>query len=161
MQSSIIDTVKAISRRTEDYRFSTRLRVRFAETDTQGVAHHASFLVYMEAARVAYFRALGWDFAQVRRESGLDIVIAQAGCRYLSPAAFDDELEIGVRASEVKRASFQFDYLVRQVTTRRAVALGRTLQVMVDGQSRRPCALQPELRQALLQFECQSSLKPK
>jgi len=147
-----METVRAVSRRAEDYRFSTRLRVRFAETDAQGVAHHASFIVYLEAARVAYFRALGWDFARVRRESGLDIVIAQASCRYLSPAAFDDELEIGVRASQVKRASFQLDYLVRQVTTRRPVALGRTLQVMVDGQSRRPCALQAELRRALLSF---------
>lgn len=151
-----MELLKKVSRRSGDYRFATRLRVRFAETDAQQVVHHAQFFVYMEAARVAYFRALGWDFARIRREGELDIVIAQAACQYLAPAAFDDELEIRVRAGEIKRASFVIDYLIDQVTTCEPVALGRTLQVMVDGQSRRPCPLPAELQQALLRFEAQS-----
>lgn len=149
-------STREISRRAGDYHFATRLRVRFAETDAQQVAHHAQFFVYMEAARVAYFRALGWDFARIRRHGELDIVIAEAACQYLAPAAFDDELELRVRASQIKRASFTVDYLIEQATTCEPVALGRTLQVMIDGQSRYPRALAPELRQALLRFEAQS-----
>ena len=38
----------------EGYRFSTEVSVRFAETDAQGIAHHASFVVWLEVARVAY-----------------------------------------------------------------------------------------------------------
>ena len=147
---------REISRCPDDYRFSTRLRVRFAETDAQQVVHHSSFFIYMEAARVAYFRALGWDFARIRQQGALDIVIGQAACQYLAPAAFDDELEIRVRASQIKRASFVIDYLIVHVLTGEPVALGRTLQVMVDGPSRRPCPLPSDLHQALLRFEAQS-----
>jgi acyl-CoA thioester hydrolase len=147
--------VQEISRRKDDYRFATRLRVRFAETDAQKVVHHANFLVYMEAARVAYFRALGWDFAGIREDEELDIVIGEAACRYLAPAAFDDELEIWVRASQVKRASFQLDYLITLAKTGQPVAVGESLHVMVEGQSRRPCALVPELSEAILRFEKQ------
>jgi acyl-CoA thioester hydrolase len=147
--------VQEISRRTDDYHFATRLRVRFAETDAQKVVHHANFLVYMEAARVAYFRALGWDFARIREDEELDIVIGEAACRYLAPAAFDDELEIHVKASQVKRASFRLDYLITQVKTGQPIALGTTLQVMVDGESNRPRALVPALSEAILRFEKQ------
>jgi acyl-CoA thioester hydrolase len=34
--------------------FSTEIKVRFAETDAQGIAHHASFVVWLEVARVEY-----------------------------------------------------------------------------------------------------------
>ena len=36
------------------FRFAHDVRVRFAETDAQGIAHHASFVVWLEEARVAY-----------------------------------------------------------------------------------------------------------
>ncbi len=37
----------------EGFNFSTDLAVRFAETDAQGIAHHAAFVVWLEVARVA------------------------------------------------------------------------------------------------------------
>ena len=40
----------------DGFSFSTEVRVRFAETDAQGIAHHASFVVYLEVARVAYLQ---------------------------------------------------------------------------------------------------------
>ena len=36
------------------FSFSTDVRVRFAETDAQGIAHHAAFLVWFVGAWVAY-----------------------------------------------------------------------------------------------------------
>ena len=34
----------------EGFAFSTDIRIRFAETDAQGIAHHASFVVWLEVA---------------------------------------------------------------------------------------------------------------
>ena len=39
------------------FRFATDVRVRFAETDAQGVAHNAAYLVWFEVARVDYLEA--------------------------------------------------------------------------------------------------------
>ena len=54
----------------DGFNFSAEIAVRFAETDAQGIAHHASFVVWLEVARVAYlastraaisrFRPRGW-----------------------------------------------------------------------------------------------------
>src|SRR5207247_10024178 len=40
--------------RVDGFRFSTDVTVRFAETDAQGVAHNANYLIWFEVARVAY-----------------------------------------------------------------------------------------------------------
>src|SRR5205807_6095412 len=40
--------------RVDGFNFSTEIRVRFAETDAQGVAHNAEYLVWYEVARIAY-----------------------------------------------------------------------------------------------------------
>ena len=40
----------------EGFTFSTDVRVRFADTDAQGIAHNASYLVWFEVARVEYLR---------------------------------------------------------------------------------------------------------
>jgi len=43
-----------VLKQMDGFNFSTEIAVRFAETDAQGIAHHASFVVWLEVARVAY-----------------------------------------------------------------------------------------------------------
>jgi hypothetical protein len=40
-------------------RFTTRLRVRYAETDASGVVYHGDYLTYCEVVRLELLRALG------------------------------------------------------------------------------------------------------
>ena len=48
------------------YFYVHELRVRFAETDAMGVVHHAAYLPYLEEARVAYLRAKGRPYGEIR-----------------------------------------------------------------------------------------------
>ena len=64
------------SRAVEDFRFATDLRVRFSETDAQGVVHNAVYLVWFEIARIAYlarfrggYRGFGKRTASMRPRS--------------------------------------------------------------------------------------------
>ena len=56
----------------EGFNFSTEVTVRFAETDAQAIAHHASFVVWLEVARVAYLaqHAGGYLAIQAGRDRG-------------------------------------------------------------------------------------------
>jgi acyl-CoA thioester hydrolase len=54
-----------------DYHFGNDLRVRFAETDAQGVAHHASYIVWFEVTRIEYLRRFRGGYAGLREE-GVD-----------------------------------------------------------------------------------------
>lgn len=97
----------------EGYPFSTRVRVRFADTDAQGVAHNAAYLVWFEVARVEYLRAFAGGYRALR-ERGLEALVLESFCRYRVPTHFDDELVVHTRCVDVRGARFRYEYaLVR------------------------------------------------
>jgi len=124
------------------------LRVRFAETDAQGVVYHANFLIYCEVARVELGRRLHTE-GEARRVRGYDFVLAHAECDYRATAGFDDPLRVWLRCARVGRSSITYEYrIVKHDGT--LVCEARTVQVAVDPETRRPKALPPELGERLL-----------
>ncbi|MCL6431424.1 MAG: acyl-CoA thioesterase [Anaerolineae bacterium] len=128
----------------------SHLRVRYAETDAQGVVYYANYLVWFEVARVNYLRALGFDFRSLEQQQ-ITVVIAEANCRYLAPARFDDEIAVRAWVEEVRRTSLVFAYAVYNRTSGQRLAEGSTALVFVTlGAQPRPIEIPTALRQALL-----------
>lgn len=120
----------------EGYPFTTRVRVRFADTDAQGIAHNASFLVWFEVARVEYLRAYAGGY-QMLRDHGVEALVLESFCRYRVPVRFDDELDVHARCVDVRGARFRYEYeIVRSDGT--LVADGWTAHACVDPASFRP-----------------------
>ena len=57
------------------------MRVRYAETDQAGMAHHSAFLPWFEVGRVELLRALGKPYQEFEAE-GLHFPVREAFCRY-------------------------------------------------------------------------------
>jgi acyl-CoA thioester hydrolase len=93
----------------ERFPFATRVRVRFADTDAQGVAHNTSYLVWFEVARVEYLRAYAGGY-QSLRDHGIEALVLESFCRYRVPARFDDELDVHARCVDVRGARFRYEY---------------------------------------------------
>jgi acyl-CoA thioester hydrolase len=110
--------------------FSIRQRVRFGETDMQGVVYYANYLLYAEVGRVAYLRELGLDYAHLL-EQGIDFTIGEATVRYRNALHFDEEFDIRVRVGEVRRVSWTFEYAVDRADGTRCAEMS-TVQVMLD-----------------------------
>jgi acyl-CoA thioester hydrolase len=125
----------------------SEVRVRYAETDAEGVVYYANHFVYMEVGRINYLRALGLDRAFWQRV-GLGIVIVEASCHYHAPAVFDDLLLIRTWLEDVRRSSFSMLYEIVHAGTQRLLAEGRTVQVFVDLKTMRPIRLPAEVRKA-------------
>lgn len=121
----------------DDYPFAHRVRVRFAETDAMAIAHHASYLPWLEEARVAFLRAIGYPYASIRAD-GLDFAVVEATVRYLRPARFDDELAVHVGVADPPRATFALAYLLRRGDETMATARTVHAAVAPDGSARRP-----------------------
>jgi acyl-CoA thioester hydrolase len=118
-----------------DFRFATEVRVRFAETDAQGVAHHAAYLVWFEVARVDYLARFRGGYSELRAE-GIEALTTEVHARYLGPVRFDDRLTIRCSCSELRGARFRFDYLVEREGE--ALADGWTSHACVDARTHRP-----------------------
>ena len=89
------------------------VRVRFAETDAQGIAHHASFVVWLEEARVAYLAAFTGGYRAIR-EKGIEALTTGVHLEYERAAVFDDVLTIRVRCAEIRGARFRYEYAVER-----------------------------------------------
>jgi acyl-CoA thioester hydrolase len=118
-----------------EFRFETEVRVRFAETDAQGIVHNAVFLVWFELARIDYLARFRGGYPGLRAE-GIEALTIESHVRYLGPAHFDDRLTIRARCGDLRGARFRFDYTVERDGV--AVADGWTRHACVDAVTHRP-----------------------
>jgi acyl-CoA thioester hydrolase len=138
----------------ETFSHATEVSVRFAETDAQGIAHNASYLVWYEVARVDYLAHYTGGYNRIR-ELGIEALTIEAHVRYLGAVFFDDRLRVNVRCGDLRGARFRFDYLIERVTDTGAeqIADGWTLHATVDHDSLRPTRLPDWLREAIERAE--------
>ncbi len=132
------------------FRFSTDVRVRFAETDAQGVAHNANYLVWFEVARVAYLEEYTGGYPALR-EQGIESLVLESNVRYRKPAHFDDRLVIHARVGEVRGARFRFDYEVER--DGELLADGWTSHACVDATTFRPTRIPQALADSIARAE--------
>jgi len=138
----------------DDFNFSTELKVRFSETDAQGVAHHAAYLDWLEVARVEYLAQIEGGY-QGLRDKGIEATTLEAHVRYLAPARFDDRLVIHARCGDVRGARFRFDYVIER--DGEPVADGWTTHACVDARTLRPTRMPAWLRDQLAEAESSSA----
>jgi acyl-CoA thioester hydrolase len=134
----------------QGFPFSTDVRVRFAETDAQGIAHHASFLVWFEVARVAYLEAFAGGYRAIR-EQGLEALTIEVHVHYHRAAEFDDALTIGTRCADMRGARFRYEYRVER--DGELVADGWTGHATVDRETYRPTRVPDWLAEAVTRAE--------
>lgn len=123
------------------------IRVRYAETDQMGVAHHASYLVWFEAGRTELIRSRGRSYAQIEADGWL-LVVVEARCRYLRPARYDDVLIIRTRLGPAGPATLAFEYEVIRRADGDVLARGTTVHAAVD-RTGRPRRIPEEIRRLL------------
>jgi acyl-CoA thioester hydrolase len=113
----------------------TRLRVRYAETDQMGVVYYANYLIWMEVGRAELCRATGIRYRDMEIDDDVMLVVAEANCRYLAPARYDDEVSVLTTIGEASPRMVRFDYEVQDVTSRRKLATGSTKHIFCGRES--------------------------
>ena len=133
-----------------EFHFSTDVKVRFAETDAQGVAHNAVYLVWFEVARVDYLDRYAGGYPALRAQ-GIEAIVTDARVRYVKPARFDDSLRIHARCTDVRGARFRFQYRIDRGGDE--VAEGETAHACVDAATLRPTRVPAWLAEAIATAE--------
>jgi len=131
----------------EGFNFAAEIRVRFAETDAQGVAHNSSYLVWFEVARVGFLERYAGGYQRLRDE-GIESLVLESHAHFRQPAFFDDRLLVHARCHAVRGARFRFDYVVERDGT--MLADGWTLHATVDARTLRPTRTPEWLSSALV-----------
>ena len=117
---------------------SSRVRVRYAETDQMGVAWHGNVFAWFEIGRTDLLRALGSTYKALEEE-GLLLPVVEAGARYVRPLHYDDLVEVRTRVSKHSGARLAFEYELHREGTEGPLVTGFTAHAAMrpDGRPRR------------------------
>jgi len=115
---------------------TSRIRVRYAETDQMGVVYYANYFVWFEIGRVEVLRSVGLSYDHMEKEHKLILPVVDASCRYRSPAKYDDEILIEARPSMLRGSVLKFAYRIlrngKEGVEPELLAEGETVHVVCD-----------------------------
>ncbi len=142
----------------DQYSYKSEIRVRFGETDLQGVVFNANYLLYVDTAQMDYLRDIGVPYFDML-DRGYDIVIVDASVQFLAPAHFDEVLEVYARIYEIGNSSIKMDYEIYETETERFVAKVQAAYVIVDKDSKTSVRVPSYIRRAARSFESREDIE--
>ena len=126
--------------------FHHTLRVRFQECDPQNVVYFARYPEYYDISITELWRQALGGYQQMV-DSGVDMVVAEQRVRYLSPARFDDVIDVEIRIDRLGTTSMLSSYTI----TRDGEALveGEFRHVFIAAATKAKAPIPDEVRSAL------------
>lgn len=120
-------------------KISTKLRVRYSETDQMGTFYNSRALEWFECGRTELLRATGVSYQQMESR-GVMLPMVESHVEYRGRARYDDELVITAAAKMDGRARVRFDLDIRHADTSQPVARGWTVHAIAspEGKAIRP-----------------------
>ncbi|MFT3721220.1 YbgC/FadM family acyl-CoA thioesterase [Pseudorhodoferax sp.] len=132
----------------QDFRFSHRLRVRWAEVDMQKIVFNSHYLMYFDTAVADYWRTLALPYEEGFAALGGELYVKKATLQYQASARSDDQLDVALKCEHIGRSSMRFAGAVFRGG--RLLVSGELLYVFADpaSQTSRPV---PDALRALVQ----------
>lgn len=113
------------------------VEVRFRDLDAYGHVNNASFLTYLEQARV---KILGDYFSLDGETATTAFVMKRVECEFKRPITLRDRIYVRMHVAELRRSSFTIHYdLIDEAE--RLYATAETVLVAIDPRSGRPSGI--------------------
>lgn len=123
------------------------IRVRWAETDLQGIVFNGHYMTYFDVGVTEYMRDCGYPYTEGVERLGGDMMMVHAEMDYRAPARFDDEVEVQVTEVAAGNTSVTFSLAVTRGDEQ--LTVGKLVYVMVDRHTHEPMNVPDDLRNAL------------
>ena len=88
-----------------DFKFMTKIRVRWMECDGQGIVYNGAYLGYLEIGQAEYYRNLGFAIYIIPQSGYFDFVVVKSTQEFKAPAKVDEIIEVYVRVSNIGNTS--------------------------------------------------------
>lgn len=126
-------------------------RVRFAETDAQGIVFYGNYTIFQDETVTEYLRQIGYAYDDMTREDW-DIHVVHVDLDYRGQATLGDELVNGIHVDRIGRSSVEFSYAARQKETDEVLVEGGVTHVAVD-EEEAPIRVPDEFREAVVDYQ--------
>lgn len=129
--------------------FSTRITVRFGDTDPAGIVYYPNIFHYFHIALEEFFAArcgLGYQQLMAAERIGFPTVNTQT--EFFVPIVYGDELDVEIFVSQTGNSSATFQYSARRASDATLCARATQIHVAMNLDTRRPLPIPEKYRQA-------------
>lgn len=118
------------------YKYETKIRVRYAETDQMGFVYYGNYATYYEVARVEALRALGISYKSMEK-NGILLPVLENYSKYIRPAIYDDLLTVRLYLKKIPDTRITFEYEIFN-EAEILLNLGKTTLVFLNRDTTKP-----------------------
>ena len=118
------------------YSHSTKIRVRYGETDQMGYMYYGNYAQYYEVGRVEMLRSLGMSYSSMEAD-GIMMPVLELKCKYIKPALYDQEITVKTIVKTLPGIWIFFEYELYN-EKEELINIGATTLVFVDMKKNKP-----------------------
>lgn len=126
----------------------TQQKIRYSDTDPQGIVFNGNYATYWDDAITDWF----WENGFVGEELGgigADVVTARLEIDFKAAATLGDVLETSMSVETFGNTSMTVGLVTRRLSDDTVVAQGRAIYVFVDPESFKPIGVPEQIRERL------------
>lgn len=136
-----------------DFRFMTKIRVRWMECDGQGIVYNGAYLGYLEIGQAEYYRNLGFAIYIIPQSGYFDFVVVKSTQEFKAPAKVDEIIELYVRVSNIGNTSLTLNLEIYAEGNDRLLTSIETVYVGYDTATESTRPVPDAIRELVIHFE--------
>ena len=136
-----------------DFRFMTKIRVRWMECDGQGIVYNGAYLDYLEIGQAEYYRNLGFAIYIIPQSGYFDFVVVKSTQEFKAPAKVDEIIELHVRVSNIGNTSLTLNLEIYAEGNDRLLTSIETVYVGYDTATESTRPVPDAIRELVTHFE--------
>lgn len=122
-------------------------KVRYSDTDAQGIVFNANFARYFDDTLTDFFEEVGDPL------DGIEVVLGRLEIDFRSPARLGETIVTGARVDRIGNTSITVSLATWEADSGRLVVEGRQVQVTVSASDWRPVPVPNSLADAIGRFQ--------
>lgn len=91
------------------FKHKIKIKVRFSDLDAMRHVNNATYLTYLEEARIAYFKDV---LKMPKNDLDFGAVVARIDISYLQPVVLGEEIEVMTRVSKMGNKSSDVEHII-------------------------------------------------
>ena len=119
------------------FEHSTKIRVRYGETDQMGYMYYGNYAAFFEVGRVEMLRSLNMTYKSME-DSGIIMPVTEMNCKFIKPALYDEEITVKVTIEKMPGVRIHFRYELFN-EKEELIHIGETTLVFIDKVKNKPC----------------------
>ncbi|MFZ5947562.1 MAG: acyl-CoA thioesterase [Stygiobacter sp.] len=136
----------------EQFKHKINIKVRFSDLDAMQHVNNATYLTYLEEARIEYFNKI---FDRSKSDLNFQAVVGKIEISYLYPIELGDDVEVYTRVSKLGNKSADVEHLIAVKKGNKIINSAESITKLVfyDYKNKTTKLIPEEVKQIIKKFE--------